>query len=542
MTWEKNRNVKQKESKRKKKITILNEFSTFERRYDETKEQLEAIEALDKKWTHICQHKYDNMRKVYEKGNAIIELLRIECKRVCKNGCKCSFKSIYGAVLGGSVQKTVSITENMESDLIFLYKLRRKTLIKENLPSIEKQQQDMMQWIKDCLVRRHQQVGREKQSKPEFGVHSSSNNNLRITTEDISFDVLVTFTYDVRQYCMFDYKTKFCTVYPFTREELHIAAQDLLECSDVYQQDIATMEQEAPDAYYTQEALLGNNTRNAILFLKKWKYEETKEGLGTLWPMSKILELLCVNAYHSLQREKFSPLLSIRIVKRVFEMLSWLGEHIHSEHVIVISWPLLQCSHPLLVRCTKGVQKMIAQNIFGACDVVVLDNVVLSNFFQKKKKKENLENFGKWKDLACVCEAALIDFPLGRVSEFIETCTKTLKDPRAPQKEKESSSEKEYVSVKKIIEHCFTRVTEANVVTITNIWKSIQRTYNLPNKYFFTQGVISRELYELWKSNCVQKCDNDGKDGNGFNLNTNFRWVGTPSHAMQSIINRYTTT
>ncbi|ETO14541.1 hypothetical protein RFI_22828 [Reticulomyxa filosa] len=276
------------------------------------KKDKEANEYYQKKIETEIALDYENCN-VCESANEFVQ----ELIEASQNKKECAFRRVYGVVLGGSLQKRLTIQNKCESSLVFLYQLKRKH--QNDINYAQGVQKEILDWITGSINKK------AKERHNDFRVISTSNYKMTIEYGGYEFDILVAFTYEVRLYCRFHYKGDKQHVYLLNNSELLLLAGDLLHHYKQYKDAIEVVEEKDPtnyrhidflnqnmstaltilNVYYMRASSIGTETRLAILLLKSWQYYLFRQGFDTL---IQSIEVLCVCArYLIAQRLQEQP-------------------------------------------------------------------------------------------------------------------------------------------------------------------------------------------------------------------------------------------
>ncbi|ETO20483.1 hypothetical protein RFI_16732, partial [Reticulomyxa filosa] len=298
---------------------------------------------LDKKIQEVASS--SALNKYYIFANDLINNL-LDKKKRASHDTECVFGCIYGATLSGCVQKKLAIPNVSCGYLVFLHHLKKKDLIGRNTDLLQQKHKNILEWIEQCI---------EKMKKQ--GTHTivrrHSESSLRIKWKGVEYHIVIACTFSKRQYCEFHYTQQNVHVYPFSSEQLQMAANDLIDEAPIHQRYIKQMSRANKAwtkfleknmsaslsllrVYYMREELVGKNTRSAIMFLKMWQHYQVKDKKHL---SNNSLEIICVHLFDQL-KNKSQPNLTIfsfDIIEEFFKFVAQFKKPI--SEVLSVEWP-----------------------------------------------------------------------------------------------------------------------------------------------------------------------------------------------------------
>ncbi|ETO17696.1 hypothetical protein RFI_19617 [Reticulomyxa filosa] len=417
----------------------------------------------------------------YENANEFVNSLLDKYRDTTYFDKKCPFSCIYGVTLSGCVQKQLVVSNISCGYLVFLYHLKEKHFDESTINLCPEKHANIFQWIKKCI----EKVKKETCNKT-IEVLEHSKHSLKIKWKGLGYHIAIAWTFSKRQYCEFHYTQQNVHVYPFSSEQLQMAANDLIDEAPIHQRLIVRTSKENNivrkcfeksmnaslsllRVYYMREELVEKNTQSAILFLKVWQHVAIKEKFS-----NSSLEIICVYIFDQLKKRSSNPISSFDIIQEFFKLITELKS---AKETKMIEWPYRQ------------------------------------NHFQYQKKNfvynavGNLETkLEKSKDLFYACEGSLAIINSNKISGFMKYIFESLKLKDKEVKDKEAkdnwgiedilylapraSSENDSVKVdrsallaKELVEHCFYELKDRKhalpMRDILNNCKELYDSYHL---------------------------------------------------------------
>ncbi|ETO08736.1 hypothetical protein RFI_28651, partial [Reticulomyxa filosa] len=190
----------------------------------------------------ICQESLESKLKditvptYYELANDLVNSLLDKHKEAAHYDKKCPFWCVYGVTLSGCVQKQLVIPNVSCGYLVFLYHLKERHLEYNNIDSLQKKHNDILEWIKQVIDKIRKELCTDK-----IKIQRHSKWSLKINWKGLEYHIVVAWTFSKRQYCQFHYTQNNVHVYPFSPDQLRIAANDLIDEAPIHQRYIEKM-------------------------------------------------------------------------------------------------------------------------------------------------------------------------------------------------------------------------------------------------------------------------------------------------------------
>ncbi|ETO36381.1 hypothetical protein RFI_00682 [Reticulomyxa filosa] len=289
-----------------------------------------------------------NPKEVYDITNILVQ---------CFIDCGFPRNKVYGVALSGDMEIGLPIPSRKEQRLVFLFKVsQRRQINKECIESVKRDQEDIAMWIK------------KKYLDKQFRISIKS--GVKLFFKNFVLAIETAFTYEKRQYHMFHYKEKYCHLYPLSKEDLGMVANDLNHESRRYLDDIAIAEKEFPhcrnfleknmklslallESYYIQESIhKDSELLKCIGFLRCWQEYFANATYNQNITMGNDLELLAIYAHSCLSPVdvKFAT-----IVQRVLEIVLEMQQGPSGEALFASTWQSQPQHDPKKKNCTWSV-------------------------------------------------------------------------------------------------------------------------------------------------------------------------------------------
>ncbi|ETO22742.1 hypothetical protein RFI_14454 [Reticulomyxa filosa] len=355
-------------------------FKRLKKADDEKKEEKERDARCESKVDTSMEFK--DVDKICTQANILIQELLNKCRDEEQDKA-CDFSHVYGVVLGGSLQKRLAIGKKYDGDLVLLCQMG-----KMKVSEARERKQKILEWITNTVTR----LQRSKDSR----VLQVPKKCLSVKFENYEFDLLVAFTYEKRLYCTFDYKSLGTHVYLFSKEELEMTAEDLMEHYSSYQDAIDSANADEVEflkenmsaaltllgTYYLREELIGKNALRAILLLKTWKYDLQQEypNLKTLCIKSTTIEMLCVYAREFLRKrlkKKKTDVSMLSIIQQVMRIINCLSDCANKTSGCMLRWPYEEKPNNTLIREEDIRKWALKQSSSILNSVLIMDNIIL---------------------------------------------------------------------------------------------------------------------------------------------------------------------
>ncbi|ETO07131.1 hypothetical protein RFI_30260, partial [Reticulomyxa filosa] len=173
----------------------------------------------------------------YKLGNDLVNSLQDKHKERSHYNKKSPFSCVYGVTLSGCVQKQLAIPNVSCGYLVFLHHLKEAHLDYDNIDSLRKKHNDILKWIKQCIEKIKKELCTDK-----IKILRHSKSSLKINWKRLEYHIVVGWTFSKRQYCEFHYTQNNVHLYPFTPDQLEIAAYDLIDEAPIHRKHIEKMD------------------------------------------------------------------------------------------------------------------------------------------------------------------------------------------------------------------------------------------------------------------------------------------------------------
>ncbi|ETN99914.1 hypothetical protein RFI_37553, partial [Reticulomyxa filosa] len=173
----------------------------------------------------------------YELANNFVNSLLDKYRETVYYDKKCPFSCVYGVILSGCAQKQLVIPNVSCGYLVFLHHLKERHLDCNNIDSLQKKHNDILKWIKQIIGKIIKELCTDK-----IKILRHSKSSLKIKWKGLKYHIVVAWTFSKRQYCEFHYIQNNVHVYPFSPDQLQIAAYDLIDEAPIHQRYIEKMD------------------------------------------------------------------------------------------------------------------------------------------------------------------------------------------------------------------------------------------------------------------------------------------------------------
>ncbi|ETO04842.1 hypothetical protein RFI_32555 [Reticulomyxa filosa] len=337
----------------------------------------------------------DTTKKYYERANEIVSTLLEKSKEISHHDKKSPFSCIYGVILSGCVQKQLAVPNMSCGYLVFLYYLKEKHLDNSEMDSHQKKHKDILSWIKQSVDKIRKELCTNK-----IKILKHSKSSLKIKWKGLEYHIAIAWTFSKRQYCAFHYTQDNVHVYPFSLEQLQMAANDLIDEAPIHHKRIKNVGKANKKwrtflehnlcaslsllrVYYMREELVGRNTRLAVLFLKIWQHVVMKDRPQQQQQQQCLsnnsLEIICAHLLEQLEKtcqpDVAVPALDIihAFFKLMARFLRRTGDSAN-EIVVLIEWPHRDGQSECLVT-TREINRYKSK--VDSEEFVVVDNLII---------------------------------------------------------------------------------------------------------------------------------------------------------------------
>ncbi|ETO03582.1 hypothetical protein RFI_33819, partial [Reticulomyxa filosa] len=173
----------------------------------------------------------------YELANDLVNSLLDKHRETSYYDKKSLFSSVYGVILSGCVQKQLAIPNVSCGYLVFLHHLKEKYLDYNNIDSLQKKHNNILKWIKQIINKIIKELCTDK-----IKILRHSKSSLKINWKGLEYHIVVAWTFSKRQYCEFHYTQNNVHVYPFSPDQLQIAANDLIDEAPIHRKHIENVD------------------------------------------------------------------------------------------------------------------------------------------------------------------------------------------------------------------------------------------------------------------------------------------------------------
>ncbi|ETO31748.1 hypothetical protein RFI_05369 [Reticulomyxa filosa] len=270
----------------------------------------------------------------YRYANEIVNTVLLQRKSIAK------YCDMYGVTLSGCVQKQLAIPHLSCGYLVFLYYLKEKQL-RDNFKSLQTKHKNILKQIQKC-------VKNETTTKNEIKILRHSKPPLRIKWKGFEYHIVIAWTFWKRQYCSFHYTQNNVHVYPFSPEQLQIAANDLIEEASIHQRYIRKMGRAHGQlkSFFGKKYVCFTVIASSILYERRIGWKEH--------PISNIVFEIMATRYNESSIAPFkqffganTPISVFDIIRQFFELIMQIKRS--TDRTWVIDWPYRRSKFQCLV-------------------------------------------------------------------------------------------------------------------------------------------------------------------------------------------------